>query len=131
MKYLKSIPFSFTRPDGKLDNKFANIFLYKPKDRPHFRISDEVAGMAVISVQDYDKLIKTGEPIKATIYKCDPNGKQPPLQIGHITCGVDDFCCLNKDGWSLIQNAVSIQPVREQELDLDFDNVQAQHECEL
>lgn len=132
VKYLKGIPFPFTRPDGKLDNEFANIFLYRPKERPCFRISSEVAGIAAISVQDYDKLIRTGEPVKAVIYKCDPEGKQPPLQTRRITCGVDDFCCLNKDEWSLIQNAISVQPAKERELDFDkTQTVQIQSEYEL
>lgn len=106
VKSVQGMSFPFTRPDGKLDNEFANVFLYKPNDRPCFRISNEVAGIVSISLQDYDKLVKTGESVKGTVYECDSEGKQPPRQIGRMEFGPDDFCCLNPDEWSFVANTV-------------------------
>lgn len=106
LKSLKGIPFPFTRPDGKLDNEFANVFLYTPSETPCFKTSDEVAGLASVSVRDYNKLLRTGEPIDAVTYRCDPDGKRPPLRTGVKTCGVNDFCCLNPQEWELIQAAI-------------------------
>lgn len=103
---LGGIPFPFMRPDGKLDNEFANIFIYKSKTVPCFRISEEVSGIVAVSVQNYNKLIRTEEPIEGIMYKCDPNGKTPPVPTGYIICSPNSFCCLNKDEWKIILNVI-------------------------
>lgn len=59
------------KEDGKLDNEFANIYLYQPKTTPDFKPGSEVRYLKAISIQDYDRLIQT-EPEKF----CYPNQKE-------------------------------------------------------
>lgn len=107
---LKGIPFPFMRPDGKLDNEFANIFLYKPEDTPHFHVGTEVAGLVAISVQDYDKLLRTREPVTGIVYSGAAYGRRPLIQSlsCHVMCGPNDFCCLNTEEWELVKNALAL-----------------------
>lgn len=84
LKKLEIIPFPFVRPDGKLDNEVANIFLYRPKDKPNFQTSEEVDSMVAKSIQEYDNTI---------------NNKYSEIQL----C---NFCCLNEKEWLLIKEAL-------------------------
>lgn len=101
-----AIPFPFRRPDGKLDNEFANIYLYTPDKTPCFRTSDEVVCMASVSLEDYDKLLRTGQPVRADLYQCDSEGAKPPVKTGEKSCGPDDFCCLNRQEWDMIKDGL-------------------------
>lgn len=101
-----AIPFPFMRPDGKLDNEFANLYLHKPDTTPVFKTNDEVAGLGAMSLENYDKLLKTGQPVEIGLYTPDPNGKKPPVKTGTKLCDPDDFCCLNPNEWNLIQAAL-------------------------
>ena len=100
------IPFPFRRPDGKLDNEVANVYLYMPEKVPGFQISDEVAGLGSMRVRDYEKLLRTGEPVTMNLYECRPDGGRP-VRTGTRTCGPDDFCCLNEQEWKLVQKEMS------------------------
>lgn len=75
------MPFRFYRPDGKLDNEFANIYLYRPKTTPDFKPGSEVQSLTSIPVQDYERLIQT-EPEK--------------------------FCCPNQREWDIIKRLTGI-----------------------
>lgn len=101
------MPFGFDRPDGKLDNEFANIYLHMPDKVPKLQISDEVAGLGSMSVRDYDKLIRTGQPVTMNLYSPESFDGPVPKRIGVKTCGPDDFCCLNKQEWAGVQRAVA------------------------
>ena len=100
------IPFPFRRPDGKLDNEFANVYLYAPERVPSFQVSDEVAGLGSMRLSDYDKLIRTGQSVTMNLYECRLDG-QRPVRVGIRTCGPDDFCCLNMDEWKGVQKGLS------------------------
>ena len=76
-----AMPFRFYRPDGKLDNEFANIYLYRPKTTPDFKPGSEVRYLKAISIQDYERLIQT-EPEK--------------------------FCCPNQQEWDIIKRLTGI-----------------------
>ena len=114
-----SIPFPFMRPDGKLDNEFANIYLYQPAETPKFKASDEVAGFVCITTQDYDRLIRTGKPITGQTYQFDPNGQQPPVRTGTKNYGPDDFCCLNKQEWARVKRLLIEYPEAQKTLDFE------------
>lgn len=69
------------KEDGKLDNEFANIYLYRPKTTPDFKPGSEVQSITAIPVQDYERLIQT-EPEK--------------------------FCCPNQKEWNIIKQLADI-----------------------
>lgn len=107
IKFAGAIPFGFYRPDGKLDNEFANIYVFTPKEIPDFQTSDEVMGLAAVTLQDYDRLLRTGGPIPVTTYWPDPE-HVAPVRTGERTCGPDSFCCLNQREWELVLKAIGL-----------------------
>ena len=102
-----AIPFPFTRPDGRLDNEFASVYLYAPDAVPAFRPGGEVAGIASIHLAEYGELIRSGRPAAAELYRCDPEGKRPPTVIGGMEVGPDDLCCPNAKEWKLVGQALT------------------------
>ena len=100
-----AIPYPFRRPDGKLDNEFANIYLYMPEKTPCFQTSDEVAGLAAMDTATYDMFMLDGEPVDITMYQPNSDKTKPPVKTGTKTVNWDDFCCMNPTEWNLIKQA--------------------------
>lgn len=126
-----AIPFPFMRPDGKLDNEFANIYLYIPDKIPAFKTSDEVAGLAAISLRDYEWILKTNIPITAEVYKCDPSGQNQPIQTGTKMFGHDDFCCLNKQEWALVKTAVENHKDKQKQIRAEISGIDTDKDTDI
>lgn len=56
-----AIDFRFERPDGVLDDEFANLFVWVPKGRPELKRTPEVSGWVRISPSHYGLIAQGSE----------------------------------------------------------------------
>lgn len=105
LEKIGEVSLKFLRPDGKIDNEHANVFIYKIKDTPCFCIGDEVQEMGTITVADYDRLLRDGDYIPVVSYRCGHAGETSTC-ISTTASGSRDFCCLNEEEWELVKNVL-------------------------
>lgn len=87
-----AISFPFTRPDGSLDDEFANLFVWVPKGKPDLKPTKEVARWIRIAPNDYGAM--AGGTSKSAQIRID--GRMAVVLA-------DEFCHASPDEWELIR----------------------------
>ena len=93
-----ALPFAFRRPDGKLDDEFAFLFVWAPKGRLDLEPTGEVAAWRRIGAREYGALAMSG----------DSEDVRVPVDKGGVRgmASRRSFCCPDAMEWRQVARAL-------------------------